>query len=165
MLDKRSKEKLESFMQTRKRNLARLIYITHRHFNEWAQKKWIEDGWGEIRPEHLRLISIIGTGEVNINELAKRARVTKQAMSKMVNDLKERGFIQIHPDPQDSRSKIISISSEGADFMMYLCGSAKELEIKFAAIIGKKKTEQLISILSELTEGILELEEQEASKK
>ncbi len=113
MLDKRRKEKLESYMLKRKRNLCRHIYITYRYFNEWAQKQWIEDGWENIRPEHLRLISIIGIDEVNNNELAKRARVSKQAMSKMVNDLESHGFVDVEPDPNDSRASIISISNNG----------------------------------------------------
>src|SRR3954462_5062292 len=103
MLDKKTKAKLESLMAVRKRNISRGIYITHRFVNEWAQKKWKEDGWDDIRPDHLRLISIISMEVVNINELSKRARVSKQAMSKMVNDLISKGFIAYETDPNDSR--------------------------------------------------------------
>ncbi len=165
MLDKGSKDRLEDYMQKRKRNLGRLIYITHRHFNEWALKRWHEDGWHEIRPEHLRLISIIGLEAINNNELAKKARVSKQAMSKMVNDLVKRGVVDVQPDPDDSRAKIISISKSGVDFIIYFNSCSKNLEQKFNDIIGKKKTAQLIDILSELTEGILECEKNEVADK
>ena len=165
MLSKRAKAKLEVLMTSRKRNLARHIYILHRYFNEWALAKWQNDGWGEIRPEHLRLISIVGTDVVNNNELAKRARVSKQAMSKMVTDLETRGFIVVEPDPHDSRAKIISISEEGVNFLEYFNQCAKVLEDKFTAIIGQKKKEQLVDILSELTEGILDCEKKEWVKK
>ena len=165
MLTKRAKAKLEVLMTSRKRNLGRHIYIIHRYFNEWALAKWQKDGWGEIRPEHLRLISIVGVESVNNNELAKRARVTKQAMSKMVNDLETRGFIIVEPDPNDSRAKIISISNEGVDFIEYFNQCAKVLEGKFTAIIGEKKKEQLVDILSELVEGILEHEKIDCMKK
>ncbi len=165
MLDKKTKNKLEHHMIARKRNIARLIYITHRHFNEWAQKKWKDDGWDDIRPEHLRLVSIISMEAVNINELSKRARVSKQAMSKMVNDLISKGFIEYETDPKDTRSKIISISKEGVDFMDYFLGCSKKLEKNFEDIIGEKKTQQLIDILSELTEGIMESERKEQQNK
>ena len=149
-------------MPKRKRNLARLIYIVHRYFNEWAQKKFKEDDWGEIRPEHLRLISIVSLEVMNNNVLAKKARVSKQAMSKMVSVLESRGFIDVEPDPVDSRVKNISISKNGVDFLLYLNNSCStELEANFENIIGKKKTGQLIDILSELTEGILEQEKNE----
>ncbi|MDB5281823.1 MAG: MarR family transcriptional regulator [Bacteroidota bacterium] len=165
MLDKRSKAKLEALMTTRKRNLAKHIYIMYRYFNEWANKKWLKDGWGEIRPDHLRLISIVGMEAVNNNELAKRARVSKQAMSKMVNDLVGRGFIEVYPDPNDSRANIISVSKDGVDFLGYMRDSCKSLEEHFSGMIGREKTTVLIDILSELTEGILECEKQEFENK
>ncbi len=158
MLDKRAKAKLEKYMPARKRALGRLIYIAYRHFNEWAQKKWKEDGWDDIRPEHLRLISIISLEPVSNNELAQRARVSKQAMSKMVNLLEEKGFIDVVPHPSDSRSKMISVSNEGVDFMTYFLGCSIELKEKYAKMIGKEKMEKLIDLLSELTECILEEE-------
>ncbi|MCX6198786.1 MAG: winged helix DNA-binding protein [Bacteroidetes bacterium] len=165
MLDKRTRAKLESHMAARGRNIMRGIYITHRYVNEWAQSKWKADGWENIRPDHLRLITIISLEDVNIIELSKRARVSKQAMSKMVNDLITKGFIEFETDPKDSRSKIISITKEGVHFMEYFVGCAKLVDEKFEKIIGVKKTQQLISILSELSHGILDLEKKEHEKK
>lgn len=165
MLDKRTKAKLDEHIAARKSNITRGIYITHRYVNEWALNKWREDGWDTIRPDHLRLISIISTEQLNINELSKRARVSKQAMSKMVNDLISKGFIAFETDPNDSRSKIISITKEGVDFMTYFKGCAKLVEKRFEEIIGVKKTQQLIHILAELSEGILEREKLEHEKK
>lgn len=165
MLDKRTREKLESHMAARKSNISRGIYITHRYVNEWALAKWKEDGWETIRPDHLRLVSIISMEALNINELSKRARVSKQAMSKMVNYLIDKGFIAYETDARDSRSKIISITKEGVEFMTYFKDCGKLVEKRFEEIIGEKKTQQLIAILGELSEGILELEKKEYEKK
>ena len=164
MLDKRTQTKLETHIASRKRAITRNIYIANRFITEWAQVKWKEDGWDNIRPEHLRLISIISLEPVNINELSKRARVTKQAMSKMVNDLISKGFIAFETDPKDSRSKIISITKDGVGFLDYFLGCAKLVEERFEQIIGKKKAQQLTDILAELSEGILECEKKEWSK-
>jgi DNA-binding MarR family transcriptional regulator len=163
MLDKRSKKKYEAYMLKKKTNLCRHIYITYRYFNEWAQRQWKEDGWKNIRPEHLRLISILGMDVVNNNELAKRARVSKQAMSKMVADLEFHGFIDIEPDPNDSRSKIISVSNNGVEFLEYFNNTNKTIEKYFKDILGEEKTAKLKELLGELTEGIL-LEEEAAAQ-
>lgn len=165
MLDKRTKAKLEEHLAGRHRNISRGVYITHRYVNEWALTKWKEDGWEDIRPDHLRLVSIISMETLNINELSKRARVSKQAMSKMVNYLIDKGFIAFETDPRDSRSKIISITKDGVEFMTYFKDCAKLVEKKFEKIIGIKKTQQLIDILAELSEGILEGEKKEHEKK
>ena len=155
MLDKRSKKKLDEYMLKKKTNLCRHIYIVHRYFNEWAQKQWKEDGWKDIRPEHLRLMSIISNETVNNNELAKRAGVSKQAMSKMVGDLESHGYVDVVPDPNDSRAKIISISNKGVEFFEYFQSCNKLIEKKFRAILGDEKTDRLRELLGELTEGIL----------
>lgn len=165
MLDKESLARLKKHMAARKHNIVRGIYITHRYINEWAQTKWKEDGWEGIRPDHLRLISIISLEALNINELSKRARVSKQAMSKMVNDLISKGFIAYETDATDSRSKIVSITKEGIGFLEYFLGCKKVIEKKCEAIIGAKKTKQLTAILAELSEGILEMEEKEGKGK
>ena len=165
MLDKKATAKLEKYFAARKCNINRGIYISHRFINEWAQKKWKEDGWEGIRPDHMRVLSIISMEPMNVNELSRRARVSKQAMSKMVNDLISKDFIAFETDPKDSRSKIITITASAVDFMEYLSGCSKLVEEKFTDIIGAKKTEQLINILGELSEGILELEKKEWEKK
>jgi DNA-binding MarR family transcriptional regulator len=160
MLDKRGKKKLELYMQRKKTNISRHIYITYRYFNEWAQNQWKEDGWKNIRPEHLRLISILGTDAVNNNALAKRARVSKQAMSKMVNDLESHGFIDVETDPNDSRAKIVSVSNSGVEFLEYFYNCSVGIEKRFEEILGVEKTAKLKGLLGELTEGILLREEQ-----
>lgn len=125
-------------------------------------KRWKEDGWDGIRPDHMRMLSIISLEPMNVNELSRRARVSKQAMSKMVNDLINKDFIVVETDPKDSRSKIISITSTAVDFLEYLSEAVRKVvEEKFKTIIGAKKTNQLINLLSELSEGILELEKKE----
>jgi DNA-binding MarR family transcriptional regulator len=163
MLDKKTKERWENYLEKKKGNIFRGVYILHRHMNEWALNRWQKDGWGDIRPDHLRLVSIIGTEEVNVNELSKRARVTKQAMSKMVNDLISKGVIAAKPDPTDSRSKLVYITPEGVDFMEYFGGCANEMQKKITDMLGERKAQQLVSILGELSEEILEREKRDCA--
>ncbi|HWB63396.1 MAG TPA: MarR family transcriptional regulator [Chitinophagales bacterium] len=145
----------------RKKNLCRSIYIMYRVMHEWSSRKWLEDGWTDIQPEHLRLISIISADNWNNNELAKKARVSKQAMSKMVTLLESRGFIDVLPDPNDSRAKIISISKKGVDFMEYFYNNTREFAATFVDILGTTKTNRLVELLSELSEGLIERENAE----
>jgi len=156
MLDKKRTKQLEDWMDKRKANPGRLIYIIYRYVHEWASVRWKADGWENLQPDHLRLISIVGTDSVNNNELAKRARVSKQAMSKMVMQLEKFGFIDVNPDPKDSRAKVISVNNQGADFLQYFNSCGMVLVDDFAEIIGEKKTKQLIPLLSELAEGLIE---------
>jgi DNA-binding MarR family transcriptional regulator len=161
MLDEKTKKKLEAEWPKRKANLGRLIFITHRIFYKWATERWQKDGWGEIRPEHMRIMSFIGTNNLTVNEIAQRAGVTKQGASKMLTDLIDNGFVEVEQHPTDNRAKQISISKKGADFIFYLDGAKKEMEEKYESIVGKKKMEVLRSILLELTEGLIIMEAQQ----
>ncbi len=158
MLDNRRKQRLEGYIERKKFNLCRNIYVLHRFMNEWAESQWKADGWENIRPDHLRLISIVADDSVSNNELARRAGVSKQAMSKMVADLERHGFIDVQPDPNDSRAKIISMSNSGVDFLEYFQTCNKPIEKQFREIIGEEKTEKLREILSELAEGLIKIE-------
>lgn len=165
MLDKKGKKQLDTWMEKRRENPGRLIYIIFRYVHEWASIRWKDDGWENLQPDHMRLISIVGADSVNNNELAKRAKVSKQAMSKMVTQLEKFGFIDVLPDPKDSRAKIISVSNDGAEFLQYFSNCGKILADDFAEIIGDKKTQQLIPLLSELAEGIIERDKKRMEEK
>lgn len=165
MLDNKGKKRLDEWVDKRRENPGRLIYIIFRYVHEWASIRWKQDGWENLQPDHLRLISIVGADNVSNNELAKRARVSKQAMSKMVTQLEKFGFIDVQPDPKDSRAKMISVSNQGAEFLQYFNNCGMLLVDDFAEIIGEKKAKQLIPLLGDLAEGIIAkqkmIEEQE----
>lgn len=158
MLDKQTQKKLDNLIALRRKNLCRSIFILYRVLHQWSDKKWHEDGWHDIQPEHLKLVSIIGDSEWNNNELAKRAGISKQAMSKMVNLLEGRGFINVIPDEKDSRAKIITISKKGVEFMEYFYKNNIEFSRQFMDIISKDKINKLTEMLSELAEGVIERE-------
>jgi DNA-binding MarR family transcriptional regulator len=126
--------------------------------HQWSEKKWQDDGWHDIQPEHLKLVGIIGDREWNNNELAKKAGISKQAMSKMVNLLEGRGFISVVPDENDSRAKIITISKKGVEFLEYFHKNNIEFSRQFSELISKDKLNTLTQILSELAEGLIERE-------
>jgi DNA-binding MarR family transcriptional regulator len=158
MLDKQTQKKLDTLLEVRKKNLCRSIYVMYRFLHEWTDQKWAEDGWGDIQVEHLKLVSIIGKDEWNNNTLAKKAGISKQAMSKMVNLLEGRGFINVIQDEKDSRAKTITISKKGVEFMEYFYKNNLEFTRQFGDIISKEKIKTLTDIMSELAEALIERE-------
>lgn len=158
MLDKQTQKKLDRLLVLKKKNFCRSIYILYRVVQQWGDKKWAEDGWDDIQHDHLKLVSIIGADKWNNNALAKRAGISKQAMSKMVNLLEGRGFINVVPDEKDSRAKIITISKKGVEFLEYFQQNNLEFTREFAGILSKEKFKTLTELLSELAEGLIEKE-------
>jgi DNA-binding MarR family transcriptional regulator len=54
-------------------------------------------------------------GESNINRLAQAFQVSKPTMGGVVDSLLRKKLVNIRPDPNDQRGKLVSINPEGRD--------------------------------------------------
>ena len=139
----------------KKNSLSRHLYIVYWHMHDWSRKKWAEDGWSDINADQIKLISMIAGGEQMSNaELAKKAGVTKQAMSQMVTTMEKRGVLTVEQDPNDSRAKLISLSKYGVEFMVYLSSTREELMAQYTKILGSEKMKLFTEIAGELASAL-----------
>jgi DNA-binding MarR family transcriptional regulator len=158
-MDKKTRALINELSAKRKNSLTRHLYVVYWHMYEWSRKKWAEDGWSDITVDHIKLISIIADGErMNNAELAKKAGVTKQAMSQMVNLMEKRGVLVVEQDPGDSRAKLISLSKYGVEFTVYFSSCSDELVKHYTKMIGSQKAKLLLELAGELANGIMEAE-------
>ena len=104
-------------------------------------------------------LSSIDEGGTTNNELAKRACVTKQMMSKIVGLLEDQGYIYTQKNPSDSRSNIIFLNDRGKELFVTLKGCMQEARDKFDAIIGHERMEYVLDTMVTLANK-LESEEQ-----
>jgi len=156
-MDKKTRTLIDAMAAKRKNSLGRHLYIIYWHMHDWSRKKWAEDGWSDINADQIKLISMIAGGEQMSNaELAKKAGVTKQAMSQMVTTMEKKGALKVEQDPNDSRAKLISLSKYGVEFMMYLSSTREELMARYVKIIGSEKMKLFTEIAGELANGIAE---------
>ena len=157
MLDKKRKAIIDSITEERRYNLGVHLYVIYWHLHDWTKKKWTQDGWLDITADQLKLINLIADGEsMGSSELARRARVTKQAMSQMVKLMKKRGVLIVQQDPNDSRAKIISLSAYGTGFLKYFSSYTQDLNKQYTEIIGEDKMRILTEITGELADTLME---------
>lgn len=78
-------------------------------------------------------------GEQGPAELARAFQVTKGAMTNTVQRLKDRGLVEVKPDPSDGRGKLVRITDKGlrvrAKAIEAIFPELRELEDQFG--IGK----------------------------
>ncbi len=90
----------------------------------------------------------------NNNDLAVRAKVTKQAMSKVIKELQELGYISSKTDPNDKRSTIFKLTSKGNNFIMCTRETVGELMDEYRKLMGRKNFDgllwQLVSIVEHM---------------
>ena len=80
-------------------------------------------------------------------ELARRVQILKQAMSKLVNELAQKGFLEVLKHPEDHRATLIKSTSKGNKFLKDLDFCRRHVLAEFGQVIGQEKLENLKDIL------------------
>lgn len=106
-----SKEKLESLKNS---SVGHSLIKAARLYNETMIER-LRDSFGvpTIQLYHLNLFAHIDLEGSTINQIAKQAGISKQAVSKTVSDLIEMGLLTQSPNPKDARSKLIRFNMKG----------------------------------------------------
>ncbi|QIS20804.1 MarR family winged helix-turn-helix transcriptional regulator [Nocardia terpenica] len=70
-----------------------------------------------VTPSQASLLSRLKAGDASASELAAAERVRPQAVASQLAALDETGLIERHPDPNDRRRQVVSLSREGREFL------------------------------------------------
>lgn len=138
----------------RERSVGRLLWRMKRHIESFVEPRLHALGYTDFKMSYLMfLANIEETGTTN-NELAKRACVTKQMMSKIVGLLEDEGYIYTQKHPNDSRSSVIFLNDRGKDLFVALKGCIQESRDRYDTIVGYDRMEQVIDTLVLLTDAL-----------
>jgi len=95
-------------------DLARLLLEAHRALSAELAGTLAERGYPDVRPGYAAVfLHIDRRSGTRLTELARRARMTKQGMMLVVDELEERGYVRRVPDPEDARAKIVRLTARG----------------------------------------------------
>ena len=110
-----------------------------------------ERGYPDVRTGHAAVFMHIDrrTG-TRLTELARRARMTKQGMMLLVDDLEGRGYVRRVPDPEDGRAKVVRLTARGRRYVAEARRSLLALESRVRRQLGDRRYEQLRSSLETL---------------
>ena len=101
----------------------------------------------QFKEVHLEMFSYVDPDGTTITEIAKRKGVTKQSISKTVQELVDMGFLETREHPQDSRSKLVSFKlTEGSAMRQGFAALAK-IDTAIAQLIGARKYESLLDTM------------------
>lgn len=132
------------FNQIRQRSLGRLSWRLKRYIESFLEPRLQARGFADFKLSYLALMANIEENGITNNELAKRACVTKQMMSKTVSLLERQGYIFTEKNVNDSRSSVIFLNERGKDLFISLHECITEMHHKFSGILGPERFEQLI---------------------
>ena len=135
-------------------DLARLLLEASRNLGAEVMAGLEERGFPDARPGHAALFMHIdrrwGT---RLTDLAKRARMTKQGMMLLVDDLENRGYVRRVPDADDSRAKVVRLTARGRRFVAEARRSVAAVEARARRELGDRRYEALRDSLDILVGG------------
>src|ERR1700681_2149809 len=131
-------------------DLALLLLGGFRVLGDDAILELAERGYEDVRPVHDFTTRAIAAGADNASELGRRLSVSKQAASKTVAVLEERGYVTRGADPLDARRERLQVTALGLEVMRVGEAVFDELRDKWKRKIGVKQLERLESDLATL---------------
>lgn len=132
----------------REPDLARLLLAAHRSLaDEWVASM-AERGYPGARAGHAVIALTIDrrTG-TRLTDLAERARMTKQGMMLLVDDLEARGFVRRVADPEDARAKIVRLTTKGRTYVAESRRVLQAVEGRVRRAWGDRRYQQTRAVL------------------
>lgn len=132
-------------------DLGRLLLEAHRALGAELVASLAERGYPDARPGHAAVfLHIDRRSGTRLTELARRARMTKQGMMLLVDDLEQRGYVRRVPDPLDARAKVVRLTARGRRYVSEARRTTAALEARARRELGDRRYETLRGALEEI---------------
>ena len=131
--------------------LARLLALALENLSRQLQERISEAGFTDQRMAHSAVFAHIPPEGITLAELARRAGMTKQAMSELVADLEAKDYLTRRPDARDRRTKIIELSDRGWSAVRAALAAFEEIEHELEQKLGAGRLREFRRTLETLT--------------
>lgn len=124
--------------------MGRLLLQAQRALASEVGAELDERGYDDLRPGHAAaFLHIDRRRGSRLTDLAARARVTKQAMMLLIDDLESRGYVRRVADPTDSRAKVVRLTARGRGAAAECRRAVQAVEKQVAGALGERRYEAL----------------------
>lgn len=144
----------DQLRELRGRSIGRLVWRLKRYMDNFMEPRLHQMGFTDFKTSYLAFLANIEEKGITNNELAKRACVTKQMMSKTVSLLESEGYIHTERSETDSRSNRIFMNERGFQLLYAVRDCMNEAHAKFGDIIGEKRFGETVDSLRILTDAL-----------
>ena len=110
-------------------------------------------GHTEIRFAHNAVLGHLSLEGSRASDLAERAGITKQSMGEVVRELVALGVLELRPDPDDRRAKLVTYTERGLQIALDGREYLIELETRFAEEFGERNYAAARRVLEKLIDS------------
>ena len=133
-------------------NLGVLISILNRVVDDTVMSALASD-YSDVGRSHGAVFEMLDAGGSRVSDMARRARMTRQAMGELVEDLERLGYVLRRPDPRDGRAKLVLLTEKGEAALATGIAAVADLEARWRAHLGPEQAqafrESLITLVAE----------------
>lgn len=110
-----------------------------------------EGGFDDLNPAHLAPFRHNGPDGQRPSRIAEQMGITKQSLNDLLRHLESTGYLNLVPDPDDSRARLVRLTPRGRALHAALWTQARRAEARLRDAIGSvpfeefKKTLRAIS--------------------
>jgi DNA-binding MarR family transcriptional regulator len=106
--------------------------------------------FGDIRPTHGCVFRFVQDEGLRLTDIAERAKLTKQSVGEIVDDLVQRGYAKRIPAPDDRRAKLICLTERGEAAQAHGRELFVKVEKRWAERYGAERIVALRELLEEM---------------
>lgn len=136
-----------------------LLRNAHTAIDLAVRAELTQHGFSDITPSQFALLRNLGEDGSRPSELAAHAGVTRQAITKLVDELEELDLVHRVADPDDGRGVIVRYTDRGLAGLELARKRALELEGQYAARVGADRWAQVRATLETLFDDDLHEDE------
>lgn len=127
--------------------LSRLFAKSYRVIKSLNSHYLAEMGYHDFKIGHIMVMMNLKEEGITAAEISKKVHVSKQAISKLVHELAEKGFLMNLKHPEDLRSTLIQTTLAGEQFLAALKDCRSKVDNELSQVIGSDKLEQIRSAM------------------
>jgi DNA-binding MarR family transcriptional regulator len=104
----------------------------------------------DVRPAQYSVLVLIGANPGRSQaEIGKALSIERAGVAKMLHELENRGWVRRLPAIDDGRSHALFLTPSGVETLRRIKGFAAQHEARLARRIGRKRREQLMTLLKD----------------
>ena len=133
-------------------NIGLLCFIVQRAMEDRVLADIAAAGFDDVTIAQARVLARVSSKGTRITELAERARVSKQTVTFMVDQLERAGYVRRVPDPSDARARLVVFADRGLASQQVARRTEAVVQEEWTRHLGRRATARLHQILTQLRE-------------
>ena len=130
--------------------IAPMMRVLWQEVRDRIHAAFADEGYGDVRAEHLAVLQHPGPDGQRPSTLAARAGMSRQAINHLISHLERAGYLERYSDPVGRGARLVRLTARGRELTGRIEAVALSVEREWARDVGAGRLEDLRAILTDL---------------